>query len=82
MNLRVRMCYLLSLLRIHQPDCEHCNADQTCGEQMRKRLEELARRTPPHSLDNRERGGEVFDSKVREVVAANSVSPESLKKIA
>ena len=49
-------CYLLSLLRIHHPDCEHCNADEMCGDEMRKRLEALReflwtlkRNSPPHS---------------------------------
>jgi len=27
----VRLCYLLALLRIHNPDCDHCNAHATCG---------------------------------------------------
>jgi hypothetical protein len=36
------ICYLLSLLRIHRPDCEHCDACECCwGEDMRKRLNEL-----------------------------------------
>jgi two-component system, NarL family, response regulator NreC len=34
-------CYLLSLLRIHHPDCEHCNPRKTCGDELRNRLEEL-----------------------------------------
>jgi|HubBroStandDraft_4_1064222.scaffolds.fasta_scaffold23073_2 hypothetical protein len=34
-------CYLLSLLRIHRSDCPDCNARETCGDEMRKRLEEL-----------------------------------------
>ncbi len=47
---------------MHHPDCEHCNAGQTCGEQMRNRLEELGWQTQPHSLDNGEHGVEVLDS--------------------
>jgi hypothetical protein len=43
------MCYVLSLLRIHSPDCEHCMAHLTCGNELRKRLEELNRRTQPFS---------------------------------
>ena len=31
MTLRAQLCRLLSVLRIHRPDCEHCNARQTCG---------------------------------------------------
>jgi len=50
-NLRPRICYLLSLLRIHSPDCEHCNAHETCGDEMRNRLEELNWRTATRSLD-------------------------------
>jgi hypothetical protein len=45
MNFRRRICYLLALLRIHSPDCEHCNARETSGDEIRKRLEELAWRT-------------------------------------
>jgi hypothetical protein len=46
MNLR---CSLLSLLRIHRLDCQRCMVSETCGEQLRKRLEELNWRTQPHS---------------------------------
>lgn len=69
-------CYLLSLLTIHRPDCEHCNARETCGDQMRRRLEELNWRTQPHSLndgDHEELVG-VFDSKPDEVVAGTPLS--------
>ena len=38
---RPRICYVLSLLRIHSPDCKHCMAHLTCGNELRKRLEEL-----------------------------------------
>ena len=41
MNVRPRICRLLSLLRIHSPDCEHCAAHLTCGNELQKRLEEL-----------------------------------------
>jgi len=34
-------CSLLSLLRTHHPDCEHCVARKKYGIEMRKRLEEL-----------------------------------------
>jgi hypothetical protein len=42
-------CYLLSLLRIHHPDCEHCVARKKYGIEMRKRLKELNWRTQPCS---------------------------------
>jgi collagenase-like PrtC family protease len=70
-------CYLSSLLKIRHPDCEHCNARETSGNEMRKRLEELNWRTQPHFLnkgDHRE-VVEVFDSKPNEVINA----PASLK---
>ena len=69
MNLRLRMCSLLSLLKIRHPDCEHCNIVDTCGEQMRRRLEELGLRTQPHP-PNEGVHGEVIDSKAGEVVAS------------
>jgi hypothetical protein len=51
-----RICYLLALLRIHNPDCEHCNAREMCGSELQKRLEELNWRTQPRSLKNDGRG--------------------------
>ena len=45
MNLRGRICYLLARLRIHSPDCEHCNTRQACASDLLKRLEELNWRT-------------------------------------
>jgi hypothetical protein len=51
-----RISYLLARLRIHRPDCEHCNARETSGGEMRKRLEELSWRTKPHSLKNDDHG--------------------------
>jgi hypothetical protein len=45
-NLRPRICHLLSLLRIHNPDCKHCAAHLTCGIELRKRLQELNAQTP------------------------------------
>ena len=59
-----RICYLLSLLRIHSPDCEHCNARETRGDEMRKRLEELSWRTQPRSrsLKKGDHGEAVEDS--------------------
>ena len=72
MNLR---CRRLSLLRIHPPDCEHCKARETYGDEMRKRLEELNWRTQPRSLNNEDHGEAVgvFDSKP-EVVASPLIS--------
>jgi len=60
-----RICYLLALLRIHDPDCEHCNAREMCGSELQKRLEELNWRTQPRSLKNgdQEEVGHVPDSK-------------------
>src|SRR2546425_4303489 len=51
-NLRPRICYVLSLLGIHSPDCEYCMARLTCGDQLRKRLEELNGRTRSCSREN------------------------------
>jgi hypothetical protein len=68
-------CYLLSLLRIHRPDCELCKARETCGDEMRKRLEELNWPTQPPSLNNEDHGEavKVFDSK-SEVVASSAIA--------
>ena len=68
-------CYLLSLLRIHRRDCEHCKAREKCGLEMRERLEELNWRTPPRSLNSGDHGKavKVFDSKP-EVVARTLIS--------
>jgi hypothetical protein len=82
-NLR---CRLLSLLRIHSPDCELCNGRGTCGEEIRKRLEELNWRTELHSLNNgvREELVRVFDSAPGEVVATQPIplKAQQKKKIA
>jgi hypothetical protein len=61
MNFRRRICYLLSLLKIHSPDCEHCNARETSWSDMRKRLDELSWRTQPRSLKNGDHGEVVED---------------------
>jgi len=63
-------CYLLSLLKLHSPDCECRNDRETSGDEMRRRLEELNWRTKPGSLNN-----EVFNSKPGEVIS----TPVSLK---
>jgi hypothetical protein len=69
-------CYLLSLLRIHRPDCEPCKAREKCGVEMRKRLQELNWRTQPNLPNNEDHGEvvEVFDSKPGEVVASLPIS--------
>jgi hypothetical protein len=80
LNLR---CSLLSFVRLHSPDCERCNAHQTNGDEMRKRLEELNGRSQARSLHDVDHGEgvEVFDSKPAEVVArpAHSLKPERRK---
>jgi len=85
-KLRPRMCYLLSLLRIHHPDCDHCNARATCGDEMRKRLEELNWRTQPASLNNgdHEEVVKVFNPKPGEVVVSPPISlkAKQQKKVA
>jgi len=71
-------CYLLSLLRIHRPDCDLCNPREKYGEAMRRRLEELNWRTQPRSLND---GG--FDSKPGEVISTSvSLKAQQEKKIA
>jgi hypothetical protein len=77
-------CHLLSLLRIHHPDCEVCSAREEYGAEMRKRLEELSWRTQPHSLNNGDHGEVVggFDSKPGEVVASPPISSAQQQKIA
>ena len=70
-------CYLLSLLKLHSPDCECRHARETSGDEMRKRLEELNWRTQRHSINNGDYGEVVgvFDSKPGEVIS----TPVSLK---
>jgi hypothetical protein len=78
-NLR---CRLLSLLRIHSPNCEVCNAREKYGVEMRQRLEELNWRTEPDSPANGNHGEvvEVFDSKPGEVVASLPISLKAQRK--
>jgi len=45
---------MLSQLRIHNPDCAHCNAREPCWGEMRIRLEELNWCTQPVSPKNDE----------------------------
>ena len=78
-------CHLLSLLKLHSPDCECRNARETTGEEMRKRLEELNWRTQPRSLNNGDHGEAVgvFDPKPAEVISTPvSLKAQQEKKIA
>ena len=51
MKLRPRICRVLCLLRIHNPDCKHCAARLTRGHVLRQRLEELRKQlSPPAAL--------------------------------
>jgi hypothetical protein len=71
-------CYLLSLVKLHSPDCECRNARETSGDEIRKRLDELSGRTQPRSLNNG-----VFDSKPGEVISTPvSLKAQQEKKIA
>jgi hypothetical protein len=74
-------CYLLSLLRIHSPDCD-VNAREMCGDEMRKRLDELSGRMQPRSLNNGDHGEAVgvFDFKPGEVVAGTPISLKAQQK--
>ena len=69
MHLRGRICSLLSILRIHSPDCEHCNAHEMRWGEMRNRLEELSWRTQPYSLHSGNQGKvvEIPDSHLSKV---------------
>lgn len=60
-SLRPRICYLLAVMRIHNPDCGHCSARGTCGNEMLKRLEDLNSRMRPSSLKNEAHGEEVVE---------------------
>ena len=63
-EMRTRICYVLSLLGIHRPDCEHCMARLTCGNEMRKRLEELNGRTQTFSREKRDAKAAVSSGRV------------------
>ena len=80
-NLR---CYLLSLLKLHSPDCECRNARETSGDEIRKRLDELSGRTQSRSLNNGDHGEAVgvFDSKLGEVISTPISLKAQQKKIA
>jgi hypothetical protein len=66
---------MFSLLRLHRPDCEQCNAREKYGLELRKRLEELGWGTQPHSPTNGDHGAivEVFRSEPGEVVARSPI---------
>jgi len=57
--LRPRICYVLSLLRIHNPDCKHCTAHLTCGNELRKRLQELNEISEPVQFQSFRHGVEM-----------------------
>jgi hypothetical protein len=40
-NLRAKTCYILARLRLHNPDCQHCNAHSICGNELIERLRQL-----------------------------------------
>ena len=69
-------CYLLSIVRLHSPECERCKAHGILGDEMRKRLEELNWRKQPRSLIHGDNGevAEVFNSKAPEGAARRPVS--------
>jgi hypothetical protein len=75
-------CYLLSLLRIHHPDCEICNARERYGVEMRRRLDELSWRTQPHSHGDHGEVAKVFDSEPGEVISTPVSLAQQQKKIA
>jgi hypothetical protein len=76
-------CYLESLLRMHRPDCEHCNPRVERGPEIRKRLEELNLRMQPRSVHSEEHEEvvRVFDSKSDEGVGSPPISSVQQKKI-
>jgi hypothetical protein len=57
--LRARICYLLSILKLHRPDCEHCAARLACGIAIRERLTELNTRDERTSSANEGRAPEL-----------------------
>jgi len=47
MKFRSWLCHVLSIAKLHRPDCEHCNPLWRCrGFDMQKRLEELSQEPP------------------------------------
>lgn len=56
MHLRRQICRFLSVLRIHNPDCEHCNTGEAAWGEMRQRLEELSWGAQPPVLKHANHG--------------------------
>lgn len=76
-------CYLFSFLRIHHPDCEHCNERDTCGDLMRTRLQELNSWKQPNLVKKEVHAEvvEVSNSEPGEFEAGPQISlPEQVKK--
>jgi hypothetical protein len=61
-----RKCHLLSLFKIHGPNCARCRALEKCGLEMRQRLEELKLADATVSVHREFHGElvEVFNSEV------------------
>jgi len=72
-------CYLLSLLRIHDSDCELCIAHERHGIEIRQRLEELNWRTLPHSANNGDHRIDKVDSKRGTTQASPAISTKKQK---
>jgi hypothetical protein len=72
-------CYLLSLLRIHDSDCELCIAHERHGIEIRQRLEELNWRTLPRSANHGEHGIDKVDSKSGKAQASPAISTKKQK---
>ena len=75
MSLRPRICYLLAVMRIHSPDCEHCSVRGTCGSEMLKRLEDLNSQTQPSSLKNGAPGEEIVENRDSKLPQLQQVRP-------
>ena len=37
------LCYLLSRLKLHRPDCKRCNRHEMCWVEIKERIEDLKR---------------------------------------
>lgn len=72
-------CYLLSLLRIHDSDCEICVAHERHGIEIRQRLEELNWRTLPRSANNVDHGIDDVGYQSRKAQASPAVSTKQQK---
>lgn len=60
-SFRSRMCLALSWLKLHDPDCEHCAAQDCVGLTIGRRLRELNEHTQPRYQQDSD--GEVTKSK-------------------